>query len=212
MRVKQNSKHLGIVIFIGFLLIIIGIVSYLVINYSNDQAEVQKRMEKVLEIYDTFKEDVQAFNDIRDEIYEEFLQEVYYQMLKDNDAYYKELFLNYEESLEVIDLDYESVEDKCVNVLHPKADINSKCEKIISTYEEVVNTYVSDVNNYNSLIDAYNEWLLENDSSDSELEKIKLDRDFLDINGDREYNGRADINTEIKDEEDDNDTVGDLDE
>ena len=38
-------------------------------------------------------------------------------------------------------------------------------------------------------------------SSDTKLEKIKLDRDYLDINGDREYNGRKEVETEISDEE-----------
>ena len=33
---------------------------------------------------------------------------------------------------------------------------------------------------------------------------IKLDRDYLDINGDREYNGRKDEDINISDEEEDN--------
>ena len=42
MEVKHHNKHLGIMIFIGFLLIIIGIISYIIINYNSDQAEVKK--------------------------------------------------------------------------------------------------------------------------------------------------------------------------
>ncbi|HIT37526.1 MAG TPA: hypothetical protein IAB59_03490 [Candidatus Onthousia faecipullorum] len=209
MEVKRNNKHLGIIIFIGFLLIIIGIISYVVINYNSDQAEVKKRMDEVRESYKVFKTDVDAFNSIRDDIYNEVMQDMYYQMLKDNDARYKELYQSYSDSLEKIDKDYNGVKDKCINVLHPEADVNNKCEAIVSSYEEVVNIYVSDVNSYNSLIDSYNKWLSDNNSTDTKLDKIKLDRDYLDINGDREYNGRVDEDINISDEEDNTGVVPD---
>ena len=209
MEVKRNNKHLGIIIFIGFLLIIIGIISYVVINYNSDQAEVKKRMDEVRESYKVFKTDVDAFNSIRDDIYNEVMQDMYYQMLKDNDARYKELYQSYSDSLEKIDKDYDGVKDKCINVLHPEADVNNKCEAIVSSYEEVVNIYVSDVNSYNSLIDSYNKWLSDNNSTDTKLDKIKLDRDYIDINGDREYNGRVDEDINISDEEDNTGVVPD---
>ena len=205
MEVKRNNKHLGIIIFIGFLLIIIGIISYVVINYNSDQAEVKKRMDEVREFYKTFKTDIESFNSIREDIYTNVITDnMYYQTLKDNDASYKEIFNNYKDSLEKIDKDYNGVKDKCINVLHPEADVNNKCEAIISSYEEVVNTYVSDVNSYNNLITSYNKWLTDTNSSDTKLEKIKLDRDYLDINGDREYNGKKEVEKEISDEEEDN--------
>ena len=205
MKVKHKNRHLGIMILIGFLLIIGGIVSYIVINYNSDQAEVKKRMDEVVNAYEVFKTDVESFNSIRDDIYTNIVTDnLYYQTLKDNDASYKEIFNNYNNSLEVVDKDYNKVKDKCINVLHPKADVNNKCEAIISSYEEVVNTYISDVKSYNSLIDSYNKWLIDTNSSDTKLEKIKLDREYLDINGDREYNGKKDIENEISDEEDNN--------
>ena len=205
MEVKHHSKKLGIMILIGFLLIVIGIISYIIINYNSDQAEVKKRMETVRDSYESFKTDVEAFNSIRDNIYTNvFTDDMYYQTLKDNDASFKELYKSYSENLDKIDNDYMKVKDKCINVLHPEADVNNKCEAIVSSYEEVVNTYISDVNNYNNLITSYNKWLSDTNSSDTKLEEIKLDRDYLDINGDREYNGKKDVEQEISDEEEDN--------
>ena len=205
MEVKHHSKKLGIMILIGFLLIVIGIISYIIINYNSDQAEVRKRMEAVRDSYETFKTDVEAFNSIRDDIYTNvFTDDMYYQTLKDNDASFKELFNNYKDNLDKIDKDYDDVKDKCINVLHPEADVNNKCEAIVSSYEEVVNTYISDVNSYNNLITSYNKWLSDTNSSDAKLEEIKLDRDYIDINGDREYNGKKDVEQEISDEEEDN--------
>ena len=205
MEVKHHSKKLGIMILIGFLLIVIGIISYIIINYNSDQAEVKKRMETVRDSYETFKTNVESFNSIRDNIYTNvFTDDMYYQTLKDNDASFKELYKSYSESLDKIDKDYSGVKDKCINVLHPEADVNNKCEAIVSSYEEVVNTYISDVSSYNNLITSYNKWLSDTNSSDVKLEEIKLDRDYLDINGDREYNGRKDEDINISDEEEDN--------
>ena len=205
MEVKHHSKKLGIMILIGFLLIVIGIISYIIINYNSDQAEVKKRMEAVRDSYEAFKTDVESFNSIRDNIYiNVFTDDMYYQTLKDNDASFKELFNNYKDNLDKIDKDYDDVKDKCINVLHPEADVNNKCEAIVSSYEEVVNTYISDVNNYNNLITSYNKWLSDTNSSDVKLEEIKLDRDYIDINGDREYNGRKDEDINISDEEENN--------
>lgn len=201
MEVKHQNRHLGIMILIGFLLIIGGIISYIIINYNDDQAEVKKRMDEVTDAYDIFKSDVDSFNSIRDNIYTEVMQNTYYDTLKNNDANYKELFNSYKESLEVIDKDYSKVESSCVNVLHPDSKVNNKCEAIIVGYEEVINTYISDVNSYNELIDSYNKWLDDNSSTDPKLEKIKLDRDYLDINGDREYAGRSEAETKIAEEE-----------
>ena len=81
MKVKHQNKHLGILIFIGFLLIAVGIISYVVINYTSDQAEVKKRMDFVLNTYDTFIIDVDSFNKIRETVYNEIMQDTYYQTL-----------------------------------------------------------------------------------------------------------------------------------
>ena len=205
MEVKHHSKKLGIMILIGFLLIVIGIISYIIINYNSDQAEVKKRMEAVRDSYEAFKTNVESFNSIRDNIYTNvFTDDMYYQTLKDSDASFKELFNNYKDNLDKIDKDYDDVKDKCINVLHPEADVNNKCEAIVSGYEEVVNTYISDVSSYNNLITSYNKWLSDTNSSDVKLEEIKLDRDYIDINGDREYNGRKNEDINISDEEEDN--------
>ena len=207
MEVKKRNRHLGIMILVGFLLIVIGIISYIVINYNSDQAEVKKRMDAVVNTYSTFKTDVEKFNTIRDNIYTEVMQDMYYETLKNNDARYKELFNSYKEALKTIDKDYNIIEDKCVNVLHPKADVNNKCEAMIDGYEEVVNTYISDVESYNKNIKAYNNYLKENNSTDKALEEIKLDRDYLDVNGDREYLGKVDVKEEIKSNENNDDGV-----
>lgn len=202
MEVNKRNKHIGIIILIGFLLIVTGIVSYIVINYNDDKAEVKKRMEVVLNTYDTFKSDVDNFNTIRDSIYSEIMQDMYYETLKNNDSNYKNLFEKYKESLKVVDKDYNKIKGKCINVLHPNASVNNKCEAMIVAYEEVVNNYVSDVKNYNKNIELYNNWIKENGNTLEELKEIELDRDYIDVNGDREYKGKIEKEDEIKSNDD----------
>ena len=149
--------------------------------------------------YNTFREDSDKFNDIRDDIYNSVMQDMYYETLKNNDSTYKNLFQEYKSILESIDKDYDDVKDNCINVLYPDVGTNNKCEALISGYEEIVNLYVSDVNSYNNSITSYNNWLKTNNSTDIPLELVKLDRDYIDVNGDREYNGKKESQTELTD-------------
>ncbi len=201
MGVKQenNNKHLGLLILLGFILIIAGIVAYIIISYNSDQADIKKRMSEVETGYNTFREDSDKFNDIRDDIYNSVMQDMYYETLKNNDSTYKNLFQEYKSILESIDKDYDDVKDNCINVLYPDVGTNNKCEALISGYEEIVNLYVSDVNSYNNSITSYNNWLKTNNSTDTPLELVKLDRDYIDVNGDREYNGKKESQTELTD-------------
>ena len=197
---RKNNRHLGLIIFIAFLLIAAGIIAYVVINYNNDQALVKKRMEEVESGYQTFKDDADNFNDIRDNIYNAVMQDMYYQMLKDNDEFYKSLFLEYEEALDKVDQDYQKIKDNCINVLYPDVSTNNKCEALISGYEEMVNIYVSDVTSYNNSLTSYNNWLKEKESTDSPLKLVSTDYQYIDVNGDREYDGKSEEKTELTDQ------------
>ena len=201
MGVKQGNRnrHLGLLILLGFILIIADIVAYIIISYNSDQADIKKRMAEVETGYNAFKEDTDKFNDIRDNIYNSVMQDMYYETLKNNDSTYKSMFQEYKSILESIDKDYDAVKDKCINVLYPDVGTNNKCEALISGYEEIVNLYVSDVTSYNNNITSYNDWLKTNNSTDTPLELVELNRDYIDVNGDREYNGKKESQTELID-------------
>ena len=80
-----------------------------------------------------------------------------------------------------------------MNVLYPEVEVNNKCEDFILSYEEATNTYITDVKRYNKYIEEYNKWLQSTSSSDPLLEKITLEMEYLDYNGDREYLGKEEI-------------------
>ena len=199
---KKKSKHVGLILLIVFIVIVIGIITYVVINYTNDQAEIKKRMNLVKENYQTFKEEATNFNNNRDTIYNEVMKDMYYQTLKDNDERYKELYNNYQQSLTKIDKIYNKTKDNCINALYPDVTINNKCEALVIGYEKIVNTYVSDVNLYKINIEKYNNWLEETSSIDVKLEKIKTNRKYIDINGDRKYEGKKEVKEGTKGEDD----------
>ncbi len=187
---QTNKKHIGLWIGIIFGLLVIGIIIYVVLTYTNNQNETKKRMGKVEELYGTFKSNVDTFNTKRNEIYTIIMQDMYYQTLKDKDGEFKKLYQDYQEILEKLDEDYDGLKGKCINVLYPDVSINNKCEAFVLGYEEVVNTYINDVNLYNKNLESYNDWLKETNSKDTELNLLELDRDYIDVNGDRIFKGK----------------------
>ena len=64
----------------------------------------------------------------------------------------------------------------------------------------MVNIYVSDVTSYNNSLTSYNNWLKEKESTDSPLELVSTDYQYIDVNGDREYDGKSEEKTELTDQ------------
>lgn len=186
---KEKKNHVGLILALAFILIVVGIILYLVLTYQDNQNEVKKRMETVTSLYTDFREHVDAFNDKRNEVYQTVMQDMYYQTLQEKDTEFKALYTAYEETVDVINDDYDQLKDKCINVLYPDVSVNNKCEAFVIGYEQVINTFVSDVAIYNQNIDAYNTWAQENNVTQT-LTPYETDKDFIDVNGDREYNGR----------------------
>ena len=186
---KEKKNHVGLILALGFILIVVGIILYLVLTYQDNQNEVKKRMETVTSLYTDFREHVDAFNDKRNEVYQTVMQDMYYQTLQEKDAEFKALYTAYEETVDVINDDYDQLKDKCINVLYPDVSVNNKCEAFVIGYEQVINTFVSDVAIYNQNIADYNTWAQGNNVTQT-LTPYETDQDFIDINGDREYNGR----------------------
>lgn len=187
---KRKKRTVGILIGVGFFLIIVGLVTYFVLTYMNDQNETKKRMEKVEALYTTFKEDVTTFNEKRDSLYEQIKGALYYQTLKEKDSLFRTLFTDYEKALETLDKDYDKLKNRCINILYPDVSINNKCEAFIIAYEEATNTFVSDIKAYNENISEYNTWLKNTESQDEKLDTIKVSHDYIDVDGDRKYQGK----------------------
>ena len=136
---KEKKNHVVLILALGFILIVVGIILYLVLTYQDNQNEVKKRMETVTSLYTDFKEHVDAFNDKRNEVYQTVMQDMYYQTLQEKDAEFKALYTSYEETVDVINDDYDQLKDKCINVLYPDVSVNNKCEAFVIGYEQVIN-------------------------------------------------------------------------
>ena len=188
----KKKKPIGLILGLAFAALVLVIIIYVVINYTSDKNRTQERMAEVEELYQTFRDDVESFNEARDVVYQNVFQEAYYQTLKDNDESFKTYFATYLEALEKLDQDASNLEDKCINVLYPNVSVNNKCEAFVVGYEEATNTYISDVNLYNQYIEEYNQWLVDTSSTDTPLKAVELDRDYLDYDGDRTYRGKED--------------------
>ena len=190
---KKKNKHVILFLAIGFAILVCIIIIYIIINYISDQNAIKKEVEEVETSYEAFKNHMNTFNEKREEIYDDIIKVTYYQQLKEQDGTFKQLFQEYEKVIADLDQDYKALEGKCINRLYPDVSANNKCEAFVVGYEEAINTYVYDIELYNQKVDDYNEWLISNNSEEAPLEEITTDKDYIDVDGDRVYRGKEEI-------------------
>mgnify|MGYP004620170865 CR=1 FL=1 len=196
----KNKKKVIILMATGFFLLIGGIIIYVVTSYQDTQNEMKQRMNEISTTYQDFKQKISSFNEKRDAIYQDMMQDMYYQTLQEKDAAFKQTLQEYEQIADEIKKDYQKVETNCKNSLYPDVSINQKCEAFILGYEQTINSFVSDVDLYNQNITAYNTWSQENNQQP--LEKYKTKKEYIDVNGDRIYKGKEELKSsgEVKNE------------
>ena len=192
-QVKKRKRRIVLILAFAFIVLVLFIVIYVIISYTGDQSKTKKKMEEVESLYEVYQQDLKSLEQVQESIYDTVLKEVTYQSLKEGDETAKSLFQDYLTKLDQLKKDAPSLEAKCMNVLYPEVEVNNKCEDFILSYEEATNTYITDVKRYNKYIEEYNKWLQSTSSSDPLLEKITLEMEYLDYNGDREYLGKEEI-------------------
>ena len=187
----EKKKKRALIIGIVFLVFILFVILYLVIVYKNGQNEMRSRMKEVEAGYTTFKNHITDYNNARDAIYKEAMQDMLYTTLKEKDAANKLLFQTYEGTVTLLDEDYKKLKDKCMDVLYPNVSVNNKCEAFLLGYEEAINTYVMDIENYNKNIDSYNTYLKDtNNAVEVPLVKLEKKKDYIDVDGNHIYQGK----------------------
>ncbi|MBQ7140435.1 MAG: hypothetical protein IJO32_02905 [Bacilli bacterium] len=190
-------KKKKIIIIISIILIIIGIISYGIINFILDYKNSKKEMEQNTNIindeFETFKAEVDEFSLIRDEIYENILNQIYYETFENNIDAWNNKFVEYGEIITNITKFDKLLGEKCLNKTYLNTSINQKCEIFIETYEIALNSYITDIELYNEHIEKYNEWKLKNNNTDGTktIEKFNSDiNEYIDYNKDNEYLGK----------------------
>lgn len=186
---KNRNRTIKILIISGSLMFTTGFVSSLVVNVKKDQEETKQRTVDVADVYKTFSNSVDNFNDIRNDLYLTYFDNLYYDTLSEIDAKAQEALTNYEAIVDEVSKSANNLKNMCGDTYFVDTSTNNKCSSYGSVYEQIINAFVSDVNLYNETVDSYNEYQKELNSGFS-LNRYKTDKKFIDYNNDKKYEGK----------------------
>lgn len=186
----MSKKTIIIVLSIVGSLLLLGLLgTHFVNSLKKDREAMRKRIVEVKEVYSVYSGHVDAFNEIRNNLYSTVLDNVYYDTLASTDKSLKEVFANYEKEVDGVASVVSKLANYCEGVYYTDKSITTKCESYASVYEQIVNAFISDVDLYNSIIDTYNEGI-EEGNTEGKLEHYKTSKKYIDYNGDKKYEGK----------------------
>lgn len=174
---------------VGLVLLVSGCFSSFLISLQKDRSEVLRRMDDVGVEFETFSTNTSIFEEVRDELYNDVLGNVYYDTMFETDDTVKNKLSNYENLVDELDKNTKKLDKLCSNVYYPDSDINNKCVNYKSIYEQVINYFVTDINVYNDNVKKYNDYQKKNNSALS-VKKYNTDKKFIDYNGDNVFDGK----------------------
>lgn len=185
----QNKKLIIILVVVGTFMIFMGSFSLLIVNFKSDQEATKKRCVDVDEVYRGFSEQVDNFNDIRNELYLSVFDQLYYENIGEINASVQDDLKNYEKTVDDVSVATKQLKNLCGDIYFADSSVNTKCSSYASVYEQIVNAFVSDVKFYNKSIDSYNDYQ-NNLNLNNNLEHYNTSKKYIDYNNDKKYEGK----------------------
>jgi len=186
----MNSKKIAYILMtISLILIVSGSVSSFLISLKNDREETYKRMDSVSDNFEDFSTNVSVFEELRDELYNGILENIYYDTMYTDDVIIKSKLSNYENLVDELEKNTNKLNKLCDDVYYPESDVNTKCSNYRRIYEQVVNYFISDINIYNSNIDKYNNYQATL-GSHLKLLRYNTTKEYIDYDNDGNYDGK----------------------
>ena len=155
---------------------------------QKDREETYHRIYEVNDSFEIFSTNTSMFEMMRDELYQNYLGNIYYETMYQNHKKIEEGLSNYEHLVDELSKNVLSLKSLCENVYYPDGSVNSKCTNYKSIYEQVVNYFVSDIELYNKNIELYNEYE-ESRGTLFRIRKYQTNKYFVDYNEDGLFDG-----------------------
>ena len=184
------KKIANVFLVLSIVLIISGGVSSFILGLKMDRTETLNRMVEVNDIFEIFSANTTAFENIRDELYNEVLSNLYYDNMFVSDGIIKSKLSNYESLVDELGSNAKKLENLCNDVYYPDGNVNNKCFNYKSIYEQVVNYFISDINVYNSNVKDYNDYQTANNLFYF-VKEYKTDKKYIDYNNDKVFDGKT---------------------
>ena len=186
----MNPKKLAYFLMtLSFILIISGGVSSFVKGLKEDHTATYNRLQVVNDEFEIFSTNTSIFENVRDDLYNVVLVNVYYDTMFEQDTEVKMKITNYEKLVDQISDNTYKLNALCSNMVFPSSEANSKCVNYKSIYEQVINYFVGDIKLYNENVEKFNEYQ-KSIESNLTIKEYKTKKKYIDYNEDGNYDGR----------------------
>ena len=183
------KKIVNTLLVLSLILIISGGVSSFVLGLKADRRETLNRMVEVNDVFEIFSANTTAFENLRDELYNEVLMNLYYDNMFVSDGIIKSKLSNYESLVDELENNANNLKKLCDDVYYPDGNVNNKCFNYKSIFEQVVNYFITDINIYNDNVKSYNEYQSSNNLTYF-VKEYKTKKKYIDFNNDNVYDGK----------------------
>lgn len=186
----MNGKTVGYVLLvISLIMIISGGVSSFLVGLKADKDLTYRMMGDVSTEFESFSTFTTLFEEERDNLYVNVLNNMSYDTMFVTDANTKMVLSNYESLVDELGRKVVVLDDLCDDVYYPDSDVNNKCSNYKSIYEQVVNYFVSDINSYNDNVNKFNQYQLQLGTT-TVIENYETSKKYIDYNKDKEFDGK----------------------
>ena len=181
----KKRKIAVFMLVLGILLIVLGI-SILIYNEMTNKKQKQENLEKnVIEKYETFKNNVESFNETRSIYYSDVVENLFTETVEDEYKNWITILDKYTNKVDEVEKSSAYLKKECVNKYYSNKDVMNKCDSFVIAYETVINYYTKDIISFNEVIDKYhNEY---DKSKEKEINNYSSKYDYVDINLDGEF-------------------------
>lgn len=188
-------KLANVFLVLSIVFIISGGVSTFILGLKADRTETLNRMVEVNDVFEIFSANTTAFENLRDELYNDVLGNLYYDNMYENDGIIKAKLSNYESLVDELGKNAKTLKNLCEDVYYPDGNVNNKCFNYKSIYEQVVNYFLSDVAVYNGNVKLYNDYQTANNLTYA-VKEYKTKKEYIDYNNDGVFDGKEEETTQ----------------
>lgn len=186
---KNKKRVIFWIVCIVVFLAGVGFCIFFINDLKKDKSATRGQMSVVEDQYKKFSDQMDLYNDSRNNLYVELFDNTYYDTLYSNDEKFKGMLKEYEKTVDDLTDTVKELDKLCTNVYYPDSSINLKCDEYSNVYEQIVNAFVSDINLYNDNIKSYNGYCEENGNSNY-LNSYPTEKKFIDYDKDKRFDGK----------------------
>lgn len=158
----MKKKGVVFAILIIFLIVVVVLIFKFKADIKKDQQLAKENMAKIETEYKIFSQNIDLFNDKREELAEVFSQgNVYYENLAANSSLIVKKLEECDDAVSKTLTESSSLKELCKKYYRDE-EINQMCTNYQASFPKVYQILKQDVDDYNKMVQKYNLWVKDN--------------------------------------------------